>query len=629
MKYCSVAWLVLMMGLRGHAFAQDCLIDNAFLSGRTTGLINPSRMETLAGMAASRVTPGVLWAHDSGSIDRIFAITTTSRAVDDYTFNRTLIDAEDIAVGPGATSSNEYIYIADCGGLRSDIVIARFLEPLVDLDPHTPGVIPFSDQTYFTMSYPDGPHDARGLMVDPVSNDLFLITYEQTTAHVYRASQQILVANGTMTLVATVPIAAVTAADISADGAQIAMRSASLGIRWIRHAGETIAEALAGTAHLIPILDTIEVDGEALGFAPDGNGYYTTSQAQNPPLLFFERNTTRYTKGIGIATMDDNTMIEISGIAASRQNPGLAWIHNDGPQTQLYLVSTNGLTYGLFEFAQATSDFEDIAIGPGPVPGVDYVYGGDIGDNISTRTEIRIFRFVEPRVTEPSGDVTPVNETAITMIYPDGPHNAEALMVDPITGDLFVASKETTRFRLYKATQGQLNSGQTVQLALVQSGDFAPVSGGDISPDGTQIVLRHENEARLWHRRTGESIESALGRASERIPVVGEPLEPNGEGIGFAPDSKSYYTISEGLFPTIYFFTPLTQPRFLGAPQLTANGVRVVVEGCDGSRIRLEASGDLANWTAVGFGEVVNGVVTIEVPGQNQMVFYRAVLDGP
>src|SRR6185369_9327529 len=107
--------------------------------------------------------------------------------------------------------------------------------------------------------------------------------------------------------------------------------------------------------------------------------------------------------------------------------------------------------------------------------------------------------------------------------------------------------KETGTFRLYKATQAQLNSGGIVHLALVQSGAFGPVSGGDISPDGTQIVLRYENEARLWHRRPGESVESALDRAGEKIPVIGIPLEPNGEGISFAPDSKSYYTISEGL----------------------------------------------------------------------------------
>jgi hypothetical protein len=629
MKVCSVALVFSLVQWFAHA--QTCSVHNAFLSGQKTGLINPSRMETLVGMATSRINPGVIWAHDSGKIDRIFAITTGTQPIDDYSLNHKLIDAEDVAVGPGPSSSTEYIYVADSGGVRSSIVIARFLEPAVDLDPHTAGVIPFSDQSYFTLNYPDGSHDARGLMVDPVSNDLFVITYETTTARVYRAPQAILgTANATLSLVGNVTIAAVTAADISSDGTQIAMRSTSVGLRWIRRAGETIPQALTREPHSIPILGTIEVNGDSLAFAPDGNGYYTTSQAQDPPLLLFARNTTRYTAGVALATMTDNTMVEISGIAASRQNPGLAWIHNDGPQNQVYLVLTNGLSYGLFQFSQSTIDFEDIAIGPGPVAGVDYVYGADIGDNATNRTEVRVFRFPEPRVTQPSTAIISAGETVITMVYPDGPHDAEALMVDPTAGELFIATKESTGFHLYKATQAQLNSGSAAQMSLARIGDFGPVSGGDISPDGTQIVLRHENEARLWHRRAGESVEAALGRQSEKVPVIGIPLEPNGEGISFAPDSKSYYTISEGLFPTLYFFTPLAQPSFVGAPQVIESGIRVVVSGCEDSRIRIETSSDLTNWTSAGFANVINGVANINLPQTAEGTqFYRARVDGP
>jgi hypothetical protein len=160
MKFGRVAWLVLIATLQVflRTFAQDCPLENAFLSGRKTGTINPSRMETLAGLAASRTNSGILWGHDLGAIDRIFAIATTSKAIADFTFNRTLTDAEDIAVGPGPASSGNYIYVADCGGVRGSIVIARFREPL--LDATTTGVIALTDQNYFTLNYPDGAHDA-------------------------------------------------------------------------------------------------------------------------------------------------------------------------------------------------------------------------------------------------------------------------------------------------------------------------------------------------------------------------------------------------------------------------------------------------------------------------------------
>ena len=630
MKFGRVAWLGLIAGLQAVlcAFAQNCPLDNAFLSGRKAGTINPARMESLAGLAASRTNSAILWAHDLGAIDRIFAIATTSKSIADYTLNRTLTDAEDIAVGPGPAPSGEYIYVADCGGVRNSIVIGRFLEPL--LDATTTGVIALTDQTYFTLNYPDGAHDAKALMVDPVSNDFFIVTYESVTARIYHASQQSLISgNGTMTFLGTAPIAEVTAADISADGSQIAMRSASLALRWTRRAGQSIEEALASTPHVIPVLDEFETNGESLAFAPDGSGYYTTGQGPDPLLLFFQSNTTRYTSGVGLATLDDAAMAELSGVAASRKNPGLLWVHNDGPRSELYLVSTNGLFFGTFGFSQAMSDFEDIAIGPGPEAGTDYVYGGDIGDNAALRTEVHVFRFAEPRVTQPTGELVSVNENIITLVYPDGAHDAEALLVDPITGDLFIASKEPGIFHLYKATQAQLNSGDFVQLALVQTGNFGPVSGGDISPDGAQIILRYETEARLWHRRPGESVESALGRTPEKIPVIGTPLEPNGEGISFAPDSRSYYTISEGFSPVIYFFTPLDQPRFAKAPEKIPAGVRITINGCEGSHIRLDATQDFVSWIAAGSGDVVNGVATIDVAAGQQKLFYRAVLDGP
>jgi hypothetical protein len=318
----------------------------------------------------------------------------------------------------------------------------------------------------------------------------------------------------------------------------------------------------------------------------------------------------------------------LSGIAASRKNPGLLWVHNDGRRSEIYLVSTNGQLYGTFIFGQSAADFEDIAIGPG-LADKDYIYGGDIGDNALARTEVQVFRFAEPSVKQPANDLIAANETVITMRYPDGAHDAEALLVDPISGDLFVVTKEATVFRAYKATQAQLNPGDVVQLTLAVSGNFGPVSGGDISPDGTQIILRHEDEARLWRRNPSESVETALTRASEKIPVIATPSEPNGEGVTFAPDSRSYYTISEGLLPIIYFFTPLAQPRFTKPPEINGNLLRVTISGCEGSRIRLEASSNLTNWFAAGSAYVVNGVATIDGGAGEQMFFFRAVVDDP
>ena len=43
-------------------------------------------------------------------------------------------------------------------------------------------------------------------------------------------------------------------------------------------------------------------------------------------------------------------------------------------------------------------DVEDIAIGPSSDDSSDYIYFGDIGNNRRTRTQIQIYKFLEPNI---------------------------------------------------------------------------------------------------------------------------------------------------------------------------------------------------------------------------------------
>jgi len=138
--------------------------------------------------------------------------------------------------------------------------------------------------------------------------------------------------------------------------------------------------------------------------------------------------------------------------------------------------------------------------------------------------------------------------------YPDEAHDAEALMIDPGTGDLFLATKQKRVARVYAAAREQLADGATVTLTLAGEISFGDVSAGDISPDGSELILRRENAARLWRRAPGESVEEALKRAGMPASIVGPPREHNGESIAFHPECLGYYTVSEGQHPAIYFF---------------------------------------------------------------------------
>jgi hypothetical protein len=156
--------------------------------------------------------------------------------------------------------------------------------------------------------------------------------------------------------------------------------------------------------------------------------------------------------------MADN-LSEASGIALSARNPGVLWAHNDGSREKLFALSTNGALLASFNLRRSVADVEGVAVGPGPVKGVSYLYVGDIGGDTATgtsRDRVHVLRVPEPLV-EPnwagdpkSGDFEQVE--GFILRYPDGSYDAEALMVDPLSGDVLIATKQPTGTRVYRAS---------------------------------------------------------------------------------------------------------------------------------------------------------------------------------
>jgi hypothetical protein len=203
-------------------------------------------------------------------------------------------------------------------------------------------------------------------------------------------------------------------------------------------------------------------------------------------------------------------------------------------------------------------DWEDIAVGPGPVPGKSYVYVGDIGDNNSQNPSVLIYRFPEPDLTGKTLPVT-MNIDSLDIIelkYPDGPRNAETLMVDPLTKDIYIASKENNISNVYVARYPQSIKSATVMTPVVQL-YMNKLTAGDISPDGTEILLRNNGQIWYWKLPGGTSISAGLLTAPRIAPYANN--EPQGEGICFAADDSGYYTDTEirdhpGHLATISFY---------------------------------------------------------------------------
>jgi hypothetical protein len=248
-------------------------------------------------------------------------------------------------------------------------------------------------------------------------------------------------------------------------------------------------------------------------------------------------------------------LVETSGLAASRHNPEVLWLHNDGSSGRVFAVSPTGKLVALVTCRAKFDDFEDIAIGPGPKRDVDYLYLGDIGDNSSRRSEIRVVRFAEPDLSGERGQELTIDDAeTFRLTYPDSSHNAEALLVDPVRNELCIVTKEKKRARLYCVAIGQLKQESVAKLALTATLNVEYISAGTISADGRQILLRWEKEGWLWNREKSESVADALSKKPKRVPVLGKDQAHNGESIDFSPSGDEYYTVSEGKKQAIYVF---------------------------------------------------------------------------
>lgn len=235
---------------------------------------------------------------------------------------------------------------------------------------------------------------------------------------------------------------------------------------------------------------------------------------------------------------------EASGLIPSRTINGYLWVHEDsGTPANLYLLSYDAQQLHTVPLTGASNiDWEDIASGPGPLESVNYLYIGDIGNNHGqSDRHLDIYRIPETKSIGES--FSSDNLEKITFRYPDGNKDAETLLVDPLTRDLLIVTKELTTTRIYKLPYPQATN-TVLQAELVGTiPNIVAATGGDISFDGEEIVIRNYGGIFYWYRKPAESISETLLRAPDKsLPYR---LEQQGEAICFDTHAKGYYTISE------------------------------------------------------------------------------------
>lgn len=243
----------------------------------------------------------------------------------------------------------------------------------------------------------------------------------------------------------------------------------------------------------------------------------------------------------------DPQLNEISGIAASRINKDIYYVHNDsGGKNEVYALDKKGKLVAILILTGVKNrDWEDIAIGPGPGTGIPYIYVGEIGDNNGKHRNLCLYLFKEPvlsaKTVKRNKNIKITEIDSLGFIFADGPKDCETLMIDPANGDVWLVSKREAKVGVYQIP-APLRTDTLNVAKRVLTLNFPLAVSGDISPQRNYILIKTYGNVYGWQLKPNQSIAEALSSPPVTLPYE---VEPQGEAICFSASGKSYFTISE------------------------------------------------------------------------------------
>jgi hypothetical protein len=276
------------------AAAPTCTVGDTYASTyATVGTVASTAIVEPSGLAASRVTPGVLYVHNEDTPAVVAISTADASTKGTFTVaNVTPADWEDVATGPCPAGS--CIYMGDIGRSSanfptppSTFAVYRMQEPDIGAG-QTSGSLTAEK---FPFQYPDTPKDAESIMVHPSTGDIYVITKSSTgLSKVYKFPQP-LPAPGTMsTLVFVSNLQLPTSTDVNFSYATAAaihpcanrflLRTYRTVYEFRAAPGGAFETAFAATP--VALTDTAEGQGEAIEYAADGSAYFTMSESPSP-----------------------------------------------------------------------------------------------------------------------------------------------------------------------------------------------------------------------------------------------------------------------------------------------------------------------------------------------------------
>jgi hypothetical protein len=244
-----------------------------------------------------------------------------------------------------------------------------------------------------------------------------------------------------------------------------------------------------------------------------------------------------------------------SGFGGSYLHPVVFFFVNySGDRARFFAVGSDGADLGTYALSGTTvTDCEDMAMGPCAVGKCIYV--ADIGDNDDLRPFVSLMRVPEPAAVGPG--VHTALPTQFKFAYEDGPHNAETLLIHPLTGEKVILTRvgsggAALAYHIPDDLTPNVIGTATAIGSVTPVQGSTSVTAGDVHPLGHGVLVR--TFTHLWFyplNGPNESIMAALGRQPCAMPVQ---QEPQGESVAWAASGDAYATLSEGTGVPIHLY---------------------------------------------------------------------------
>lgn len=221
---------------------------------------------------------------------------------------------------------------------------------------------------------------------------------------------------------------------------------------------------------------------------------------------------------------EDSDIVESSGLAVV--GPLVVTTNDSGDGGRVFTVDpASGRTVGVTSWSGDPVDVEALA-----PAGDGHVWVADIGDNGHVRDSVEVLRVPVGRGDRAAAPAT------YELVYPDGAHDAEALLAHPVTGRLFVVTKGVFAATVY-AAPARLRPDRPNRLAPVAQ---APglVTDASFLPAGGAAVLRTYSHAYVVGFPTWQ-------------PVTSWELPEQDQGEGVAADGADLLVSTEGVRSTV------------------------------------------------------------------------------